>query len=313
VSSQLISQQPRLILGAFGVLMSSWLAAGPLDLVRKCADTAPPTLSGVKALEAVCPGLQGALNGTGFDKILIEGWQEKVNAHALAELGGLAERYSGSSWHAPDTASLPKALESLQEQAPKISSWWQSFKTWLKNWLSHSDSALASWLNRLVDRWSAQTDVSVTFLKLVTYCLIALVVTAAVVIVIREIRAMRVGRRAGNAPEAKSSNAITRESDFNLQLVPESALDPLAVLLRALVKRLLQLGRLRADRSLTHRELVVRSEFESEEQRAAFADVAYGAELNFYGPRERAPDSSDAVKRRGETLLAQLAQLKSGS
>jgi hypothetical protein len=293
--------------------MWSWLAAAPLDLVRKCADSARPTLSGVKALEAVCPGLQGALDRTGFDKILIEGWQEKINARALAELGGLAERYSGSSWAAPGTASLPKALESLQEQAPKISSWWQSFKTWLKNWLSRSDSALASWLNRLLDRWSAQTDVSVTFLKIVTYCLTALVVIAAVVIVIREIRALRVGRRAGNVPWAKSSNLIARESDFNPQLVPESASDPLAVLLRALVKKLLQLGRLRADRSLTHRELVVRSVFESEEQRAAFAAVAHGAESNFYGPRERTPDSSDAVKRRGEALLVQLAQLKSGS
>lgn len=313
MSSQLISLQPRLILGGFGVLMSSWLAAAPLDLVRKCADSAPPTLSGVKALEAVCPGLQAALEGTDFDKTLIEGWQEKINAHALAELGGLAERYSSSSRHAPDTASLPKALESLQEQAPKISSWWQSFKTWLKNWLSRSDSVLASWLNKLLDRWSAQTDVSVTFLKIVTYCLTALVVIAAVVIVIREIRALGVGRRARRALDATSWNAITPQSDLEPQLVPGSASDALAVLLRALVKRLLQLGRLRADRSLTHRELVVSSVFESEEQRAAFAAVAYGAESNFYGPRDRAPDSSDAVKRRGEALLAQLARLKSGS
>jgi hypothetical protein len=293
--------------------MSSWLAAAPLDLVRKCADIAPPTLSGMKALEAVCPGLQGALDGTGFDRILIEGWQEKINAHALAELGGLAERYTRSSWHAPDTASLPKALESLQEQAPRISSWWQSFKTWLKNWLSRSDSALASWLNRLLDRWSVQTDVSVIFLRIVTYCLTALVVIAAVVIVIREIRALRVGRHARNALEVKSSDVNTRESDFEPHFVSASASDALAVLLRALVKRLLQLGRLRSARSLTHRELIVRSVFESEEQRAAFAAVAHGAESNFYGPRERAPDSSDAVIQRGEALLAQLAQLKGGS
>ena len=313
MSSQLISLQPRLIVGALGVLMSSWLAAAPLDLVRKCADSAPPTLSGVKALEGVCPGLQVALDGSGLDKILIEGWQEKINAHALAELGGLAERYSRSSWHAPDTASLPKALESLQEQAPKIPSWWQSCKTWLKNWLSRSDSALASWLNSLLDRWSAQTDVSVTFLRIITYCLTALVVIAAVVIVIREIRALRVGRRARNALHGKASNATTRENDFEPQLFSGSASDALGVLLRALVKRLLQLGRLRADRSLTHRELVVRSVFDSEEQRAAFAAVAYGAESNFYGPCDRPPDSSDAVKSRGEALLAQLAQLKSGS
>jgi hypothetical protein len=313
VSSQLISPQPRFILGGIGVLMSSWLAAAPLDVVRKCADTASPTLNGMKALEAVCPGLQDALASAEFDKILIEGWQEKISSHALADVLGLAQHYSRTQWHAPDTASLSKALESLQGQAPQSSSWWQSFKTWLKNWLSQSDSALASWLNQLLERWSAHTDVSVTFLRIISYCLTALVVIAAVVIVLRELKAAGVGRRARRVARAKSSNAVTRETDLELGLVPGSAADALAVLLRALVKRLLQLGRLRADRSLTHRELVIRSVFESDEQRAAFAAVAYGAEANFYGPRDRAPDPADDVKRRGEALLAQLAALKSGS
>jgi ABC-type multidrug transport system fused ATPase/permease subunit len=307
------SRRARLILGSVGLLLSSWLAAAPLDVVRQCADTASPTLNGVQALEAVCPGLQDALAAAGFDKILIEGWRQKMNAHALAELSGLALHYSQGQRHAPDTASLSKALESLQEQAPKTSSWWQSLKIWLKNWLSHSDSTLASWLNRLLDRWSASTDVSVTFLKIVTYCLTALVVVAAVVIVVREIRAAGVGRRAQRRAGAESQNPVTPEADLELGLVAGSATDALAALLRALVRRLLQLGRLRADRSLTHRELVLRSVFESEEQRAAFAAVAFGAESNFYGPRGRTRDSSDDVKRRGEALLAQLAQLKSGS
>jgi hypothetical protein len=172
---------------------------------------------------------------------------------------------------------------------------------------------LASWLNRLLDRWSAQTDVSVGFLKTVTYCLTALVVIAAVAIVLREIRAVSLGRRARRALQAHSSNAIMPQTDLEPGFVPGAATDALAALLRALVKRLLQLGRLRADRSLTHRELVMRSVFDSEEQRAAFADVALGAEANFYGPHDRAPDPSDAVKRRGEALLAQLAPLKSES
>jgi hypothetical protein len=306
--------RPRLLLGGLCVLMSSWLAAAPLDVVRQCAQTASPSLTGVEALEAGCPGLQDALAGLGLDKILIVGWQQKINAHALAELDGLAQRYSRSQWRAPDTASLPKALQSLRrEQAPNNSSWWQSFKTWLKNWLAQSDSALASWLNRLLDRWSAHTDVSVTFLKIITYCLTALVVIAAAVIVVREIRAVGLGRGARRAAQARSSNAPTPETDLEPGLVPGSATDALAVLLRALVKRLLQLGRLRAERSLTHRELVQRSVFESEEQRAAFAAVAFGAESNFYGPRSSAPDPADAVRQRGEALLAHLAALKSGS
>jgi hypothetical protein len=300
-----------LILGSWCLFMWSWLGAAPLDVVSQCADTASPTLSGLKALEAACPGLQDALASSGFDKILIDGWQQKINAHALADMNALAQQYSGTRWRAPDTASLPKALDSLRTQAPKISSWWQSLRTWFKNWLSRSDSSFANWLNRLLDRWSAHTDVSVTFLKILAYCLAGLVVIAAMVIVVREIRAVRVGQRARRA-QAKSSNSNPLETNVELELLPGSA-DALAVLLRALVKRLLQLGRLRADRSLTHRELVVRSTFESEEQRAAFAAVAHGAESNFYGPRDRPSDPADPVKRRGELLLAQLAQLKSES
>lgn len=268
----------------------------------------------MQALEAVCPGLQDALTSLRLDEILIDGWQQKINAYALHDVDALAERYSQAERHAPDTASLPNVLESLQrEQTPQIASWWQSFKAWLKNWLSQSDSALAGWLNRLLDRWSAHTSVSVTFLKLVTYCLSALVAIAAVVIVVREFKAAGVGRRARRMARAKPSGESARQTDSEFALVPESATDVLAVLLRALVRRLLQLGRLSADRSLTHRELVARSLFETEEHRAAFAGVALGAEANFYGPRTLAPAGTDDAKRRGEALLAQLAELKSKS
>jgi hypothetical protein len=304
----------RLIFAGLALLLANGLAAQPLDVVRKCADSASLSVNGVAALEAVCPGLRDALAGAGLDAILPEGWQQKINAHGLADLSALAQQYSHSQRHAPDTASLAAVLETLQrEQTPEISSWWQSFKTWLKNWLAQSDSALASWLNRLLDRWSASSDVSVTFLKVVTYCLTALVVIAAALIVVREVKAAGVGRRARRRAQANLSNPGSAPSDFESGLVAGSSADALAVLLHALVKRLLQLGRLRAERSLTHRELVVRSEFDSNEQRAAFAAVAYGAEANFYGPRDFAPVASDEVKRRGEALLAQLAELKSKS
>ena len=125
-----------------------------------------------------------------------------------------------------------------------------------------------------------------SFLKIITYCLTALVVIAAAVIVFREVKAAGIGWRGRRAVQAES---IKPETDLEAGIVPGSPADALAVLLRALVKRLLQLGRLRTDRSLTHRELVIRSVFDSEEQRGAFADVAHGAEWNFYGPRDRAP------------------------
>ena len=55
------------------MLISSWLAAAPLDVVRKCADSASPVVNGVKALEAVCPGLQDALAQAGFGQLFSRG------------------------------------------------------------------------------------------------------------------------------------------------------------------------------------------------------------------------------------------------
>lgn len=308
------SSRAHLIFGLAGLLASSGLAAAPLDVVAKCAAGASPTTKGIKALEAVCPDLQGALATLGFEDLLFEGWQQEISPHALEDVRGLVERYSRPRWHAPDAASLSQVLASMREPGPKTTSWWQSFKSWLKNWLSRSDSSLAGWLNRLLDRWSGHTDVSVTFLKIVAYCLSALVAIAAVVIIVREFKAAAgLGRRAKRSAQSNSSSEGAPAADLGVGRVPGSAADGLAVLLRALVSRLLQLGRLRADRSLTHRELVARSLFENEEQRAAFAGVAYGAEANFYGPRDGIPAVADEVKRRGEVLLAQLAEPKSTS
>jgi hypothetical protein len=303
----------RLILGFVGLLASGWLGAAPQDVVRNCAAAASPTLNGVEALEKVCSGLQDALASLRFNQILIDGWQEKINTHALQDVDELAQRYSHAQGQVPDTASLLKVLASLQAATPQASSWWQSFKAWLKNWLARSDSSLAGWLNRLLERWSAHTDVPVSFLKLVTYCLSALVAIAAVVIVVRELKAAGVGRRARRVAQAKTAAGTALHTDLEFTLVPGSTADALAVLLRALVRRLLQLGRLRADRSLTHRELVARSQFETEEQRAAFAGVALAAETNFYGLRNLAPARADEAKRRGEALLTQLTELKSKS
>ncbi len=133
-------------------------------------------------------------------------------------------------------------------------------------------------MNRLLERWSAHTDVSVTFLKLVTYCLSALVAIAAVVIVVREIKAAGVGRRARRMAQAKSASASQRWRRIsNLPLVPGLRRGCLGgVAARPGPAGYCSWDDSRADRSLTHRELVARSVFESEEQRAAFAGVAYG-------------------------------------
>ncbi len=74
---------------ALGSLIATACFAGvPLDTVRDCATTASPALNGLKDLGAVCPELQAALGTLGLDKILYEGWQDKLNVHALHDVIG---------------------------------------------------------------------------------------------------------------------------------------------------------------------------------------------------------------------------------
>jgi hypothetical protein len=81
-------------------------------------------------------------------------------------------------------------------------------------------------------------------------------------------------------------------------------------LLRALVKRLLQTGRLSVERSLTHRELIARTSFDSDGQKAVFANVARTAETILYGSNPPAAEHLETVTRQGRELLRQLSETR---
>jgi hypothetical protein len=297
---------PRIVVALVGLLASGWIAAAPIDVVRRCAAAASTAASGVQALEAQCPELEDALAALRLDGILYDDEKHKLNAAELFDVAALAEHYAGSQRPGPDVAALPGILDALnRSQGEKLQSWWQSLKSWFKQWLAQSDSALASWLNHLLDRWSAHADVSEMYLRIITFGLTALVAIAAIIVIVRELKAAGIGR-ARRPPPATPSSAAGLEPQFDGSPAHATVADGLAELLRALVKRLLQTGRLKGERSLTHRELIARSEFASDEQRAVFADVAHGAESSFYGPRRHAPESFADVQRRGEALLVQL-------
>lgn len=298
---------PRIVVALAGSLASGWIAATPIDVVRQCAATASTAASGIQALEAECPKLEDALAALRLDEILYDDEKHKLNASELFDFVALAEQYAGSQRPGPDVAALPGILDTLNRpHGEELQSWWQSLKSWLKQWLAQSDSSLANWLNHLLDRWSAHADLSEKYLNVITYGLTALVAIAAIIVIVRELKAAGIGRRARKQPPATSAAAAGLATQFDVSPAHASVADGLAELLRALVMRLLQTGRLKVERSLTHRELIARSEFADDEQRSVFADVAHGAESIFYGPRGHAPNSFDDVQRRGEALLDQL-------
>ena len=292
-----------------GVLASSWLAAAPIDDLRDCAQKVSADKTGLTVLSAACPQLEGTLRALGLTPILYDGWQERLNDDALKDLAALVSRYGESErGPAPDIAALPGILKSLaSEQPAPARSWMNAVKAWLKTWLAKHPDAL-TWLDRWVDRIGQ----SATLLHVIYYSLIAIVLLAAAAVIVNELRAAGLlgsGRRRAPAPPDRGRPGVDPQESGDLE--PTALADQLAVLLRSLVLRLMQSRRLGAERSLTHRELVARSAFDTDSQRAAFASVAGAAESIMYGPRAAIPEQLDRVLSEGRGLLAQISDLPS--
>jgi hypothetical protein len=303
--------RPRLrhILALGSLIATTCFAGTPLATVSACAARASPALSGIKDLSEACPELPAALNTLGLDKTLYAGWQDKLSVHALQDAVLLGERYSDARWRRgpPATAGVPAIVQSLKdEHAPPAVSWWRSFKNWIKHWLDHSDSAVAKWLKHLLDGVWGTAHVSTGVLQAFVYMVTALAALAAIFIVVRELKIAGIAARIKRARTPKGP----MDDPLGQSLTPETSnLDENtpAGLLRMLVKRLLQMGRLTTERSLTHRELIARADFHDDGQRSVFARVARSAESLLYGSQPPRPDDLEAVTKQGRELLQQLS------
>ncbi len=278
--------------------------AAPLKVIRDCAARVPAEVSGIKHLDAACPGLEDAILALELDRMLYDGWREKLNRHSLDDVAALAEPYQESKpVVGPDAAAVPDILKSMaREQAPVAKSWWEAFKAWLDTWFQSHGPDSFSWL----DRWLEGVRQSAALLSAVLYSLIGLVVIAAGWVVFNELKAAGFMGRGGGRPAPVNSPGAASGDAAILNSEPIAAAERLAALLRLLVSRLMRTGRLKSERSLTHRELVALSVFDSEAQRAVFAAVAGSAESMLYGAHSVPAERLDSVLRDGQLLLSQL-------
>jgi hypothetical protein len=287
----------------FGLLAAGTAAAAPIDVIRDCAESAPPGLQGIDKLSSVCPDLESALVSLGLDRNLYDGWREHIGVLQLRDIAALVPQFQTQKLAVgPDTGSLAGILSALNHRdgaAPK--GWWGTFKEWWQNWLARSDSAVAKWLRQL----SEHIDVSPQLVRVIAYVVAAAVLAMMVWIAIREWRNLRAARRglARNRPHEPIDEVAAR---LVAPPQPTSAEQRLSLLLRDLVARLLETGRLQAERSLTHRELVARSRFDEEAQSGAFAAVSRVAEALLYGPRGAVQSEIPRAVVSAEALLAQL-------
>jgi hypothetical protein len=287
---------------AFGMLASAAIAA-PVDVIKACASSASATLSGIDKLAAVCPDLESAVTSTGLDRLLAPGWRERLSTAQLHDLAVIVDRYPAANLRAvPGTESLGAILRGLKPTVPADKSWWESFKEWWQDWLARSDSALAKWLRDM----SGRVHVSPGALAILAYCLAAIIAVLVLILGFREFQIWNERRKVGSGHQRQERQSGIPAVALAAPDQPNSDEERLGRILRALVGRLLETGRLKAERSLTHRELVSRSRFDEDGQRGEFAGVAAVAEALVYGPRGAVQSAIPRAIERGESLLAQI-------
>lgn len=282
----------------------------PADIVAECSRSADGDVLGLQELEAVCPGLEHALVELGYAPLISASQLDELSVHSLVDLQHLADRYREPASPAGEieTASLTPILQALQQdrRSERPLTLFERIKKWLRSVFDKPQRDSESWLNR----WLEDVKVSEAVSRAIVYGLVILVIVLAIAVLVNELRAAGLLRRKARAGK-------------DVQLATDAARDPAArtladldavapndrpsVLLRMLVATLVKTGRLRTERSLTHRELGLRAAFEETAQRECFQRVAALGERVVYGDGQVPDDEVETIVQAGRTLNLQLA------
>ncbi len=262
-------------------------------LIARCAAIIEPGLRGLDALRDACPGIEEALGQLGIEPLLPSDWRQQLSPRALGDFAALDSRYTDLAALGnlqPDVARLRSIALDLRPP-PVPLSWWERLFAWARHWLERNAGDQSSWL-----RFLPHLKIGPGLMRILFVALVLLVVVSAAAVVIVEIRAAETGRgrlarwlvRRPSADPASTTLPSQGLSDLgDLDSVP--ARDRPVLLLRSLVQALVRSHRLRRDKDLTCRELVVEAHFDTARQREDFRRVALLAERALYGEARAGP------------------------
>lgn len=284
----------------------------PAEIVAKCSESADSDAIGLQELEALCPGLEHALVELGYAPFISESQLDQLNVYSLVDLQRLAARYReppAGEFSEIEIATLKPILQSLQQAAQRGErplTLLERFKQWLRSVFDKPQSDSESWLSR----WLENVEVSEAVSRAIVYGLVILVIVLALAVLVNELRAaglLRRRPRAGKRGEIEADAAPDATTMTLADLDRVAPNDRPSVLLRMLVATLVKTGRLRAERSLTHRELGLRAGFDETAQRECFQRVAALGERVIYGDGRVQDDEVETVVQAGRILNQQLA------
>lgn len=140
------------------------------------------------------------------------------------------------------------------------------------------------------------------------YGALILVLGLAAAVIVNEVRVALKGRRKRERMSGAGAAGIFSDAHAarSLDLDDAARNERPSILLQMLVAALVKTGRLQAERSLTHRELIGRAKFDDSSQRESFSRVARLAERIVYGGDDT-PAELDEVVQAGRALHSQLS------
>jgi hypothetical protein len=290
-----------------------------LEVARKAIAECTPRLDaqvdvGYDRIAARCPVLASALERSGVEQWLPQGWKEvrnNLSAGSLTELRSLIDRELAAhvSARKPRAEALNEVLATFHDQHRTTNGTWLRFKQWLRELLEQRDENEThdDWFDRMVRR----TGLSDTIGEIVTYASLAAMVVLALIVILNELKAAGfLGRR---------TRAVTEDSDADAAMVrpiptmSEIERAPLIerprMLLELIASKLTAIRRLPPASAMTVRELSKAVKLEGTQDRERLTSLAMTAERARYADSDVPTDVLESAYVRGRELLEDVEKL----
>lgn len=311
----------RLLCAVVLALVAPLHAAEPdsLATARKAIDDCTPRLDaqadvGYDRVAARCPQLASALERSGVEQWLPQGWKEirnNLSVGSLRELRSLLDRELGAraSERKPRVEKLNDVLAGLGNPHRVTNGTWLRFKRWLRELLErrnredHDD-----WFDRMVRR----TGLSDAIGEVVTYVALGAMVLLALIVVLNELRAAGLlGRRVSDEADARDADLATARPIPTMGDIERAPLiERPRLLLELVVARLTAIRRLPPASAMTVRELSNAVNLEATQDRERLAALASTAERARYAEDGVPPDALESAYVSGRELLDRVEKLR---
>lgn len=290
-----------------------------LAAARRAIDECTPRLDtqadvGYDRIALRCPNLAPALERSGIEEWLPQGWKEvrnNLSAGSLIELRSLIGRElaAHASERKPRVEKLNEVLAGLGDQHRVANGTWLRFKRWLRELLQRRDREdREDWFDRMVHRVGLPDAI----VEVITYLSLGAMVALALLVVLNELRAAGLlGRRPQEeADERDMDLAMLRTIPTVGEIERAPLIERPRMLLELIAAKLTAIRRLPPAAAMTARELAGAVNLEAVQDREGLACLAVTAERARYSGSGVPSDALESAYARGRELLDSVEKLR---